>query len=112
MDTGAGQSAIQLDFCKKVKSKIVPQGQNPKSLITAAGHTVPIAGTAIINVEIAGVELPFKFLVVKELCQRVILGLDFLEQNEAIINCSEGTISFHNSLSIHPIRTKQDCMPD
>jgi len=97
VDTGASQSAVSSSFCRRhdVEIQILREGQ-PRSLIAADGEVIKVQGFAELFVEFAGDELPYHFLVLDNLIHDALLGIDFLHEYGADINCTQNTLSLYN----------------
>ena len=97
VDTGAGRSAVSAEMAKKLHAKLMPlRNGDLKYIATADGTLVNIIGCVTLFVDVSGNALPFEFCVLNKLSSGVIFGMDFLNENEAIIDCSGRTISFFN----------------
>jgi len=87
LDSGSAVSLV-------VKQEITNLGQDkltniPASklrLVTASGEPLPITGCVQALVRISWLEVVHQFLVVERLVAPVILGIDFLQQHNVILN--------------------------
>jgi len=62
--------------------------------VGAKGSKIEVKGVATLVFSIAGQKVEGDFLVTTQLNTDVILGLDFLEQNQCIINAEQHTVQF------------------
>ena len=58
-------------------------------LVGVEGSLIPVIGVADIEVSFSGVNVQAKFIVAKALGAEANLGLDFLEQNQCVINAEQ-----------------------
>ena len=99
IDTGCGTSIVSKHLVHKFGLKIekLKQGQN-LILFAANGTQIHVLGSVTISIKLGGLDVPFDFLVVNDLNQNIILGVDFLESTRAQINCAEHTVIFYDDL--------------
>lgn len=71
-------------------------------LFGADGKPIPILGEVTLSVGIEGLRIPGTFLVVKNLSYPMILGIDFLQQNQAVIDTNHGVVTFCDELVAAP----------
>lgn len=93
IDTGAAVSLIREDIWEKVAgNKPTLMAWTGCQLVGAEGSPIEIKGIATITFLIAGQRVHGDFLVTNQLNSKAILGLDFLEQNQCIINAEQHTV--------------------
>src|SRR5437867_12682635 len=99
IDTGCGTSIISHKFLRKNKLQMnnLRQGQN-YMLFAANGSKIRVLGQTTILLNLGGMNVSFDFLVVENLNQDMILGIDFLEQTRAKIICAERKVIFYDDL--------------
>ena len=99
IDTGCGTSIISHKFLRKnhLQMRNLQQGQN-YMLFAANGTTIRVLGQTTILLNLGGMNVSFDFLVVENLNQDMILGIDFLEQTKAKIICAEQKVIFYDDL--------------
>jgi len=95
IDSGSGLSVISERLVRKLRLKIenLDRGQN-SILIAANGSPINVKGKVSICIKLGGLSVPFDCLVVENLSQNLILGVDFLESTKALINWEERTVTF------------------
>ena len=87
VDTGAGVSLLNKDVWDKLKSKqdtIFPAMSH--RLVGVDGAPLNVLGSAIIPITISGLTFKHKFVIAEKITADAILGLDFLEANECVLN--------------------------
>ena len=97
VDTGAGVSLLNKDMWDRLKSKedlIVPAASH--RLVGVDGAPLNILGSAIIPITISGMTFKHKFVIAERITADAILGLDFLEANNCVLNLAEGKITIAN----------------
>ena len=93
IDTGAAVSLIREDIWKRVAgSEPTLKAWTGCKLVGAEGSPIEINGTAALTFLIAGQKVYGEFLVTNRLNSEAILGLDFLQQNQCIINAEQHTV--------------------
>lgn len=94
VDTGATVSVVSYAFLQEI-FKNVQIKTDPKNLglKSACGNYLNKVGISTISVDINGLIIQHDFHVIEYLQQKVILGLDFLKQNNAHIDFEHNTLS-------------------
>ena len=64
-------------------------------LITASGEPLQIAGCVQASVRISQLNVIHQFLAVDKLVTPVILGLDFLQQHNLVLNFASSPVTAH-----------------
>ena len=105
IDTGARISCIDLRLVKRLNLKIEQPSGNPSCLYSADGKQMEVFGLVQVDVRINGLRMPAEFQVLQDLTHQVILGIPFLQENQAIINLNQRTISFYNETISVPFRS-------
>lgn len=90
VDTGATISVISAKLCSRLHKVLTPALSHVK---VADGGTPTISGMCTARVTIAGRTVPVLFAVLQNCPYDVILGLDFLSDHSALIDCSTGFLS-------------------
>ena len=94
---------------RRLKLKIQPlDGNDCDCLFGANGDPIEILGTVSVDVNINGLKMPTTFQILKNLSHSVILGIEFLEQNNAVIDTHRGVVTFHDITSTSFIRKRPD----
>jgi hypothetical protein len=94
IDTGAITSCISDQFARFLRLKPVP----------------PICslGTVDVELSIQGLVIPFTVHVLKSLSHKLILGQDFLQSSNAVINCGDRSITLFEGLVCAALTRYQD----
>lgn len=98
VDTGADYSVVSYAITKDLKKVLTPWS-GPK-IRTAGGHLITPLGRCTARIGIQGATYVADFLVLPECSRDVIIGMDFLLDNGAIINLQNSSISFSTKLAI------------
>ena len=96
VDTGACVSAIDEQLFTKIYSQL-PTKMSESSLSsvqTVSGDKVPVLGKITIPLQLQGREYICEFHVMQHLAYDAILGRDFLQNNGALIDLVDNTLSF------------------
>lgn len=106
IDTGASRSVISDTFAKSLKIPINRNEQSsPVKLMVADGRFVAPLGLIDLTLKVNGLNLPWSFLVLPNLAQRLIIGMDFLEANRACIDIKNKFITFFDGLTAAELQT-------
>ena len=115
LDTGASRSVVSQRWLSHLGQGLKPTPLGPdesKAMYAADGREVKIDSKVSLDVKIKGLSIQYEFLVVKNLTQNVIFGMDFLTSTQAQINCATNTVTFYDDLLAVPflknIRTAQN----
>ena len=93
IDTGAAVSLKCEDMWTRITGGSVGLSLWMGSpLVGAEGSKISIKGVATMVFSIAGQKVEGDFLVTNQLSSEAILGLDFLEQNQCVINAEQHTV--------------------
>ena len=99
IDTGCGTSVMSERLARRLKLKVDRLQVGDNSILVAAdGKPMHVRGKTQASIKLGGLTVPFEFLVLEELNQNLILGIDFLKDTKAVINCSDRTISFYDDM--------------
>ena len=97
-------SLASLHFIKANRLTVIPETYPPSSqLISASGKSLDIVGRSELSIQIAGLHIPVTVKVAQVLSHDLILGLDFLERNQAVIDYKQGVISLADNLIAVPL---------
>lgn len=100
IDTGADYSVMSGSFASKLK-KVTTRWDGPH-IRTAGGHLVTPSGMCTSRVTIDGTTYPSEFVILPNCSRDVILGMDFLTDNGAIIDLQTRSITFSSDHSTTP----------
>jgi len=112
VDTGAGTTCISKRMVDKLnlKTETLKTGKI-NQYFTASGTNLNAIGIAKIDFNLNGLIIPFDAVVLLNLSESCIIGVDFLNATSAKLDYSTGTISFEDdlvALHVTPTLTKQD----
>ena len=95
VDTGACVSAIDETFLKKEYVDIpLKMSDSPYSSVqSVSGEEVPLLGQITVPLQLNGSQYPCEFHVIQSLAYDAILGRDILQENGALIDLDNGTIT-------------------
>ena len=104
LDSGSSVSLLRQDIVSQMGKvvKIFPQAQ-PK-LVTASGDTLQVVDYVRALVNISKLEVSHDFAVVNELITSVILGVDFLQHHNLVLNFGTTPVSITS-----PAVSPQEC---
>ncbi|GFV23502.1 transposon Ty3-I Gag-Pol polyprotein [Trichonephila clavipes] len=88
VDSGASFSVIS-DKYRQFLKKVLFTDAKSVMLKVVDGNFVRPIGKCVLRVRINNRELPFEFIVLSQCSHDVILGWDFLETSQAIIDCGQ-----------------------
>ena len=99
VDTGASVSAIDETFLKKAYGDIpLKMSDSPfPSVQSVSGEEVPLLGQITVPLHLSGSQYFCEFHVMQSLAYDAILGRDFLQQNRALIDLDNSTITIKDS---------------
>ncbi|GFW17297.1 transposon Ty3-I Gag-Pol polyprotein [Trichonephila clavipes] len=80
-------------------------------LKVADGNFVRPIGKCVLRVRINNRELPFEFIVLSHCSHDVILGWDFLEASQAVIDCGQNELVLEDICRDSQRLTPGICMP-
>ena len=91
LDTGAAVSLINEDTWNNLANLTVKPltRWGGCQLVGVEGSPIPVVGVADVEVSFSGVNARAEFIVAKTLIADAILGLDFLKQNQCVINAEQ-----------------------
>ena len=105
VDSGAGKSALSKEVLEKLNAI---EGRKPITLhpVTvklscANGQALPVAGMAVVQLDIGGQTVDLEVCVIENLTIPLVLGCDFLHKTKASLNLSQARITFGNGISMH-----------
>ena len=95
VDTGACVSAIGEQFLKNIYGEFSLKISDGclASVQTVSGEEVPLLGKITVPLNLNGSQYPCTFHVMQSLAYDAILGRDFLQENGALIDLHNGTIT-------------------
>jgi len=104
VDTGAARNCINSTFARRLQTAINPDSPNAQLTLNAAdGKALSVVGTAEIEFSIAAYMCEAEFVVVDNLAHNVIIGLEALNDLNAVVDLSTSTLSIANNLVTVPL---------
>ncbi|GFV53045.1 retrovirus-related Pol polyprotein from transposon 412 [Trichonephila clavipes] len=91
VDSGASFSVIS-DKYRQFLKKVLFADAKSVMLKVADGNFVRPIGKCVLRVRINNRELPFEFIVLSHCSHDIILGWDFLEASQAVIDCGQNEL--------------------
>jgi len=110
IDTGAFCNCISQKYFSTRLSRstpLTPKGGN-EHFTTANNAPLSVLGSVTLGVKLGGRIIPAKFYVVENLSQNVILGIQFLQVNNAVLDYTRKRLSIHNGAIHTPLLTSID----
>ena len=93
VDTGASVSLLHADIWNEITTDCdLGLEAWHRKLIGMEGSPLSVLGTATLGVGLGGITVQSDFLVAAELSSKAIIGLDFLEKHEAVLNLGQGVL--------------------
>ena len=112
VDTGAGVSLLRGD----VWEKAVPHNsacdlQGTCRLVGVDGVPIKVRGAASVNVTVEGHTLSHQFIIADHITAEAILGMDFLDKNECILDLCKGKLLMKDLgvVQLQPHSVKKPC---
>lgn len=99
VDTGADYSILSGNFAATLK-KVTTPWMGPQ-IRTAGGHLVTPTGTCTSRVAVQGATYLATFVILEHCSRDVILGMDFLTENGAVIDLQSKAVCFSTENAIH-----------
>lgn len=96
LDSGSSKSLINSEICKSIPNLTLEKNDTQAQVFSANNQRMSIRGEAKIGISMAAnpyVSFSINCLVTENLSHSLILGRDFLETQEVILNFRENTIS-------------------
>ena len=90
LDTGSSVSLLSDQTWNAIADRAAPLADwSGRPLVGVEGSIIQIEGVAVLDMCFSGVMVKGEFVVAKSLNTEAILGLDFLEQNQCVINTKQ-----------------------
>lgn len=105
VDTGANISVVCNKFLRKLFKNPHIYKSNRSAVTGVCNTSHAILGQTDLEVDVNGLKMPHTFHILENLPHAIILGQDFLEQNNAVIDLTHKYVSFHNETTIASIST-------
>ena len=111
IDSGAKLSCLRTNVANSLKLEYKMDPDTPKFLFGADKSKFSVRGSVLVDVVVQGLRLPVTLHIVDQLCQTLILGIDFLTQSRAVIDPYNRQIAFHGETVISSLHTKKGHIP-
>jgi len=110
LDTGAARTLVSEELASFLELPIRKLQPNEyKLLFTADGTRMHLREITILPLKINDLTFHKEAYVVRNLSHRVILGIDFLEQANAVVDCRRRIVTFNNeNMEIALQRVRRD----
>ena len=107
LDTGSSQSLISEELARRLKINfgLLDTGDS-RVLFAANCGSIRVVGKCLLSVKLGGLTVPFQFLIIRQLSQDLVIGIDFLNHTRAVVNCSESIVSFYDDMVELPVLSK------
>ena len=89
---------MNYDFARRLRIRMDPVLENLNCLYGADSKPIKILGTCTIDIGINGLTTPTTFQIVPNLVHNIILGLDWIKENHAVIDFALGSVSLYDNL--------------
>ena len=109
LDSRSAVSLVLKEEADKLQDKLTNITIPQVRLITASGEPLQIAGRVQASVRIYQLNIIHQFLVVDKLVTPVILGLDFLQQHNLVLNFVSRPVTINNCTQI--VNQKLETIP-
>ena len=109
LDTGSGSTIMSERLARELKLPLMPLRKGDhRRLVTASGTPLHVVANCDLNINFVGLVIPYNVLVVRNLQENLIMGSDFLSQNNVIINYQLKTVSIADDLVRIPLHANND----
>ena len=104
LDTGASVSLLDVNVWNTIKGEAILSPWNSPGLVGVAGTPLQVHGTIELQVDLGDQRYPVNVIVTESLKTEAILGLDFLDIHQSIIDVSRQNLSLTgHGRPIHPV---------
>ena len=104
LDSGASRNCISERYLKQIRMLNTKLNTDDiVSLVSASGTNLQSLGTVMLDVSIQGLSIPTVFHVLRGLNISCILGVNFLQDSHAIMDCARKSISLFDGLVEAPL---------
>ena len=114
VDTGCVQSIINDKLAKKLKLSLRTLKSDDSSVLFSANFSkINVIATTELLLNIGGYTIAHKVKVVENIAFDLILGVDFLKENQVVIDFQAGIMSISDDLLRVPLRSlrkRRDCV--
>ena len=93
IDTGANRTFISLQALSALQIQQIVQGEQESASLADGSTSLPVLGTLKLSVVISDISISMTTCVVRNLCIELILGMDFIQQYELILDVGKRVVS-------------------
>ena len=97
IDTGANRTFISLQALSALQIQQIVQGEQESASLADGSTSLPVLGTLKLSVVISDISISMTTCVVRNLCVELILGMDFIQQYELILDVGKRVVSLCES---------------
>jgi len=105
VDTGSVSTLVSKELVDRLRLKVLPLNMENSFLVSANGTALEVIGKAEILINISGLQIPITARVVRHVSHQLILGADFMRQNQVIIDYKTGILSAGDDLVRAPLHS-------
>ena len=112
LDTGAAVTLLRDDIWRKITPQ--PPSLEPwtgATLVSAGGMPLTVHGCVLVDLDLGGREFKTSMVVVSPLTSEAILGIDFLQGQQAVIDLGHGRLCLKESGCEIPLVTLPLALP-
>jgi len=103
VDSGSPKSLMSQKLARQLNLKIYPL-ENQGSLVSATGQALRLLGKTSVPCNINGLFISHTSVVVEHIFPNLIVGTDFLSQNQAVINYRNNALDILDGLVSMPLQ--------
>jgi predicted aspartyl protease len=103
VDTGADLTIISGKFFRKISKGTKTVKRIGQKIFTADASPLNVDAVVETEIKINGLRIPFSVNVIEKLNFDAILGLDFLQQTQAIVDVAENSLTLYQGLLTIPM---------
>jgi len=103
VDSGSPKSLMSQKLARQLNLKIYSL-ENQGSLVSASGQALKLLGKTSVSCNINGLFISHTFIVVEHIFPNLIVGTNFLSQNQAVINYRDNTLNILDGLVSMPLQ--------
>jgi len=105
VDTGSVSTLVSKELADRLRLKVLLLKMENLFLVSANGTALEVIGKAEILINISGLQIPITARVVRHVSHQFILGVDFMRQNQVIIDYKTVILSVGDDLVRAPLHS-------
>lgn len=106
VDSGSPRSLMSIKIAQQLNLRIYPL-EDRGCLVSASGQPLKLVGKAFVPCHINGLCINHTFTIVEHIFPNLLLGTDFLSNNQAVINYRDNTMEILDALISVPLQKFQ-----